>query len=232
MKNIRAVFWDIDGTMVMSETIHEAKTRYVASQHGITVTQEMRDGFYGTTDQNIHQNLMAMGATCTLDEYLETCIAYYHENLDVVVLREGFMEAFTYFETRGALQAAVSNGIKAFVDLNIDRAGLRDRLNVIIDVDYILAQGLNPKPAGDPYLEALRQVNESEGLDIQPSECLVVEDSPAGVRAGIAAGMQTIYWTLYPGKTKTEADYEAHTGAELIEIIVDLDAKAPAKASA
>lgn len=222
MKNIRAVFWDIDGTMVMSETIHEAKTRYVASQHGITVTQEMRDGFYGTTDQNIHQNLMTMGATCTLDEYLETCIAYYHENLDVVVLREGFMEAFTYFETRGAVQAAVSNGIKAFVDLNIDRAAIRDRLKAVIDVDYILAKGLNPKPAGDPYLEALRQVNEREGLSILPSECLVIEDSPAGVRAGKAAGMCTVCWSLYPGKTLPEADYEAHTGAELTDIAATL----------
>lgn len=219
MKNIRAVFWDIDGTMVMSETIHEAKTHHIAAKHGITVTQEMRDEFYGTTDQSVHKNLQDMGAACTLDEYLETSIRYYHDNLDVIVLRDGFMEAFTYFENNGVVQGAVSNGIKAFVDLNIKRAGIRDRLNVVIDVDYILARGLNPKPAGDPYLEALRQVNEMGGTDIKPSECLVVEDSPAGVRAGKDAGMQTIYWTLYPGKTKTEADYEAHTGADLMDVI-------------
>lgn len=216
---IRAVFWDIDGTMVMSEDIHEAKTHHMASRYGITVTREMQDSFYGTTDVGIHKFMQGLGMSCTLDEYMDYCIGYYRDNLHTVELRDGFMDAFTYFEENGIVQAAVSNGLLALVDLNIARTGLRGRLKTIIDVDYILAQGLNPKPAGDPYLEALRQVKAMDGVDIHPSECLVIEDSPAGVRAGKAAGMRTVYWTLYAGKTLPEADYEAHTGAELMEII-------------
>jgi sugar-phosphatase len=42
------------------------------------------------------------------------------------------------------------------------------------------------KPAPDPYLEAARR------LGVDPADCLVVEDAPAGVAAGIAAGAQVV----------------------------------------
>ena len=42
------------------------------------------------------------------------------------------------------------------------------------------------KPAPDGYLLAAQQLN------VQPTECAVIEDSPAGVKAGKAAGMQVV----------------------------------------
>ncbi len=42
------------------------------------------------------------------------------------------------------------------------------------------------KPDPDPYLLA------AELLGLRPEDCLVVEDAPAGVRAGLAAGMQVV----------------------------------------
>lgn len=217
--DIRAVFWDIDGTMVMSEPVHEGKTHYIASRYGITVTRAMQDSFYGTTDIAIHKFMQTLGMTCTFDEYMNDCIGYYRDNLQSIELRDGFMDAFDLFEQNGVIQSAVSNGVTPLVDFNIERTGLKDRLSVIVDVDYIIAQGLNPKPAADPYLEALRLVNEKSGLCIAPHQCLVVEDSPPGVRAGKAAGMNVIYWMLEPGKTRPEADYEAHTGQDLMDTI-------------
>jgi beta-phosphoglucomutase-like phosphatase (HAD superfamily) len=220
--NIRAVFWDVDGTMVMSEDVHHAKTRSIAARHGIVVTAEMEHGFYGTSDKNVHNILQNLGMPDTLEKYLESCIDYYRDNLHMVELREGFMEVFVYLEQSGALQCAVSNGVNALVQMNIERSSLGKRLKAVIDIDHIYASGLNPKPAADPYLEALRQINETEGLNIRPSECLVIEDSPTGARAGKAAGMNVILWKLFPEKTLPEADHEAHTGADLMEIIKTL----------
>jgi mannitol-1-/sugar-/sorbitol-6-phosphatase len=42
------------------------------------------------------------------------------------------------------------------------------------------------KPAPDPYLEAARR------LGVDPADCLVIEDAPAGIVAGRAAGMATL----------------------------------------
>jgi HAD superfamily hydrolase (TIGR01509 family) len=41
-----------------------------------------------------------------------------------------------------------------------------------------------PKPAPDLFLHAAHK------LGVAPSECVVIEDSPSGVRAAVAAGMQ------------------------------------------
>nr|POE88367.1 putative uncharacterized hydrolase [Quercus suber] len=58
------------------------------------------------------------------------------------------------------------------------------------------------KPAPDIYMVALESLNASNGLgcvgkDIRPDECLVFEDSVAGVEAGRRAGMRVV-WVPHP----------------------------------
>ncbi|KAG0504533.1 hypothetical protein KC19_N023800 [Ceratodon purpureus] len=52
----------------------------------------------------------------------------------------------------------------------------------------------NGKPAPDIFLEAARLLN------ADPSKCLVIEDAPAGVLAGKAAGMQVVAVPSMPSK--------------------------------
>ena len=64
-------------------------------------------------------------------------------------------------------------------------------------LDVILSREDVEKPKPDPeiYLLAARRLN------VVPSECLVLEDSPNGVRAGVAAGMNVIaFATPFTGK--------------------------------
>jgi mannitol-1-/sugar-/sorbitol-6-phosphatase len=57
------------------------------------------------------------------------------------------------------------------------------------------------KPDPEPYLKA------AQLLGIKPSECLVIEDAPAGIRAARAAGMKVIGITsTYPASALHEAD--------------------------
>lgn len=68
-------------------------------------------------------------------------------------------------------------------------------------------QSKNGKPAGDIFLLALERINASltddvpgdgEGGRVRPDECLVFEDSIAGVAAGRAAGMR-VCWVPHRG---------------------------------
>ena len=60
------------------------------------------------------------------------------------------------------------------------------------------------KPAPDIFLQCLKRINDSLGgadeqqQQIQPEQCLVFEDSTAGVQAGRAAGMR-VAWVPHPG---------------------------------
>lgn len=63
--------------------------------------------------------------------------------------------------------------------------------------------GKSGKPAPDIFLLALQRINDSLGQDggkepIKPNECLVFEDSIAGVEAGRRAGMRVV-WVPHPG---------------------------------
>ena len=57
----------------------------------------------------------------------------------------------------------------------------------------------NGKPAPDMFLLA------AERLGVAPDQCIVIEDSPPGVQAGVAAGMHTI-GVSRTGATLTGAD--------------------------
>lgn len=67
------------------------------------------------------------------------------------------------------------------------------------------------KPAPDIYLVALQSLNsaaDSGGKAILPSECLVFEDSVAGVEAGRRAGMRVV-WVPHPD---VALEYQARQG--------------------
>lgn len=222
MREIRAVFWDVDGTMVMSEPVHDAKMVHIANTHGVTLTPETVALFHGSGDRRAYEIMQGAGMPGTLEQFLDACHVYYSDNLHTIAVREGFAEAFAYFDARGFPQAAVSNGVAPLVDMNIGLTGVREKFKAILDLDYMHENGLNPKPAADPYLDALRQINKGQAEPIRPDQCLVVEDSPTGIAAGNAAGMTTIFWRLSPEKTMEMADYTAFTGAELMDIVRDL----------
>jgi len=66
------------------------------------------------------------------------------------------------------------------------------------------------KPDPEPYLKA------AELLRVKPSDCLVIEDAPAGIRAARAAGMKVIAITsTYPASELKEADAVVKALAEI-----------------
>lgn len=218
-KNIRAVFWDIDGTMVMSEPVHEAKMGHIAGLHKITLPDDVHARFHGAGDYVAYQIMCEHGFLGTQDDFLTACSTYYQSQLHTVNLRDGFMSAFTHFEDRGIVQCAVSNGTADLVVMNIDRAGIQARLAAVVDLDYVESRGLRGKPAADPYLEALRLINEGADETLSPEECLVIEDSMTGVKAAKAAGMKVIFWKLLPELSNPLADFEAHTAEDIMDVL-------------
>ena len=79
--------------------------------------------------------------------------------------------------------AVVSNSRLARVQASVRRAGLTEIFGTRV---FSAEQVARPKPYPDVYLFAAQQ------LGVEPSRCLVVEDSVAGLNAARAAGMKTI----------------------------------------
>jgi HAD superfamily hydrolase (TIGR01509 family) len=85
---------------------------------------------------------------------------------------------------RGVAPLAVaSGGMRQYVELTLQAIGIQEWFGTIVCVeDY-----LRPKPFPDPFLEAARR------LRVSATECLVFEDSPLGVAAAAAAGMECVF---------------------------------------
>ncbi|GAA5987489.1 hypothetical protein JCM11641_003846 [Rhodosporidiobolus odoratus] len=50
----------------------------------------------------------------------------------------------------------------------------------------------NGKPNPDPYLKGMDEIRKLAGADFEPSDILVVEDAPSGLKSGLAAGCKTL----------------------------------------
>ena len=75
-----------------------------------------------------------------------------------------------------------SGALRAEILAILDAAGLTSAFRVIVAADDVTAC----KPSPMPYLSA------AAGLGVEPRHCVAVEDSPAGLEAARAAGMQTV----------------------------------------
>ena len=116
-----------------------------------------------------------------------------------VPLKQGVLEFLKYCkECNIRTGIATSNG-RDMVDAVVESLQIGDYLDVITTACEVKAG----KPEPDIYLEVARR------LGVEPSECLVFEDIPAGITAGKRAGMQVI---------AVEDDFSKHMKPEKLEL--------------
>ncbi|MDR3529674.1 MAG: HAD-IA family hydrolase [Rhodopila sp.] len=96
----------------------------------------------------------------------------------------GAREALQATTTLGLPFRIASNSSREEMAAKFSRAGLSDLVDGRIHSAYdLIAQGKRGKPDPDLFLQA------AAAEDVPPAACLVIEDSLAGVRAAVAAGM-------------------------------------------
>jgi HAD superfamily hydrolase (TIGR01509 family) len=97
------------------------------------------------------------------------------------VWRPGARELLAAVRSAGLRSALVTATRRRLVEVALGTIG-RSWFDVLVTGDEII----NPKPDPEPYLTAARL------LGVDPSRCVAVEDSPAGVRSALAAGCTVI----------------------------------------
>ncbi len=90
----------------------------------------------------------------------------------------------------GTPAGLASNAEPANIDLILDGAKLRHRFQAVVSGEQVE----RPKPHPDIYLRA------AELLGVSPGNCIVFEDSPVGVSAGLAAGARVVGVETHPGE--------------------------------
>jgi HAD superfamily hydrolase (TIGR01509 family) len=182
------VIFDCDGVLVDSEPISNRIVSQMLAETGIALSaDEIMERFMGRTLQHcldsIAQMLGGKAPAGFAEEYDRRAHAAFKDELSAVPGITAVLDAL-------AIPCCVaSSGSHAKMRTTLGLVGLLPRFEGRLFSATEVARG---KPAPDVFLHAARCCN------ARPTACLVIEDAPAGVAAGVAAGM-TVY--AYAGHT-------------------------------
>ena len=174
---LEAVLWDMDGTLVRTEELwllSEERTMADFGSHWDAQDQAVAVG--GPLDRVI--NYMATRVGRPEAEVADRIIAEIEELMRTshIAWMPGARELHDEIAAADIPQGLVSNSWRELVD-----AALTD-LNTAFEVVIAGDEVAHPKPDPEPYASACAR------LGARPEHTVVLEDSPTGVTAGLAAG--------------------------------------------
>jgi HAD superfamily hydrolase (TIGR01509 family) len=174
-----AVLFDMDGLLVDSEPVWFDVEAEVMAGLGVRWTKADQAACVGgPTDRSSAYMLDLAGSDLRVEELEGRLVAGMVDRLHRhVPLRPGAVDLVDAVRSAGVPAALVSSSHRLLVDAALTGLG-RERFDVTIAGDEI-EYG---KPGPEPYLAACAW------LDVAPSRCVVLEDSPVGVASGQAAG--------------------------------------------
>lgn len=181
----KAVYWDMDGTLIDSEPLHEQALIAVLTSLGITPPADLHDRVVGIAARPVYDMMREeFGLDLPFDDWILRKYVYYMEHAARLKPRPGAIEIFRDLKALGVAQAIVSNSDRLIVEINLRAIG--------IDAPGIKTVTRNDVRAGKPDPEPFLRAAYLTG--VEPAESCVIEDSPTGATAGVAAGMRTLFW--------------------------------------
>ena len=191
---VKGILCDFDGVLVDSEPIRFKAGAQAFAEIGESLTWERFVKFWlGRTDEAGLRDLLGGRFEAEGRRIIERRNALYEGRLDEV---PGSSDALRFIPRvpEGIQFAVVTGSRRLEVEAILWRLATSERIQALITAeDYTQA-----KPAPDPFLIAARRLN------LQPVSCLVIEDSPAGVAAALAAGMPVVAVDRRPGESQLD----------------------------
>ncbi len=183
--NYAALLLDFDGTTVDSEPLHGRAHQQLLASKGIDISEQEILGNIGKSDRLFYLDLMKrFNITGDVMEWMagkmEFLKAIYRK--EGLQLRPGITAVLQDAEEQGVPVILVTSTEREVAALGLQIIGLDRRISSRICSEDVV----NRKPHPEPYLLAAKR------LSVPAERCLVLEDSPNGIKSGVAAGATVI----------------------------------------
>lgn len=179
-----AFIFDMDGVVVDSNPYHKIALKQFCKKYGHDLDEEqLRKRIYGRANKDWIPDIFGEISQEKLKAYEEEKEALFRELYkDDIRPLDGLI---TFLEEASALKipcAIATSAPRANVDFTLSKTGTEKYFPVILDESFVT----RGKPDPEIYLKT------AQALHFPPEQCVVFEDSLAGVAAGKAAGCRVV----------------------------------------
>ena len=196
MTKIKAVLFDMDGVLIDAKDWHYEALNEALNLFGVEISRY--DHLHTFDGLPTKVKLKMLAEQYYLPEELHTFINKVKQKNTIKKVSERCHPLFQHeyalsrLSAEGYKIAVCSNSIRNTIESMMNAAQLTQYLDLIVSNEDVS----KAKPDPEMYLTAIKK------FDLQPEECLVIEDNPNGVKAGIASGahvlkVETVYDVNY-----------------------------------
>lgn len=208
---IRAIIFDFNGVIADDETPHLHCFQQALAEYGLSITKEDYYGTYLGMDERTCATALLTASRGACDHDVLRAIMDRKATLFrayTAIHKPALFPGIVEFVQRAGARyrlAIATGGRREQIDHALQGTAIERNFAVIVSADDI-ATG-KPDPA--IYQATLKRLNAADPRPplITAAQCVVVEDSLAGIRSAKAAGMKVLALaTTYPPEQLTEAD--------------------------
>lgn len=199
--NLRALLFDMDGTLFQTEEIHGEVLRQMARDWGLQPPfppHEVEARLKGMSDRQVMElarHWPGFPADMTAERFVADKNSRLIEMIPQVKMQSWLSPAITRLiqqaRQSGVMTAVVTSSERAITDMLLSLSGLDKQMDLVLTLQDVKFA----KPHPWPYLQAMLT------LGIGPREALIFEDSPPGLASAVASGARVIqvdWWTATP----------------------------------
>lgn len=182
---MKAAIFDMDGVIVDSEPLHFMVDKIVLKNIGVTESEDYLEKFVGYTNpemwqQIIYEKKLNYTAEELIKSQIELKLDYLKNNNFNPI--DGILDLLIKLDKEQYKMAIASSSPRIFIEAIVKKLRIDNFFSVIISAEEVA----NGKPEPDVFLKAV------ELLNIDPSDCFIIEDSKSGVTAANKAGIRCI----------------------------------------
>jgi HAD superfamily hydrolase (TIGR01509 family) len=186
MARVKAILWDMDGTLVDTEPRWGEATYAMAAEMGRELTPEVRATTVGGTADGTVRLCAQWAGLDPTDEEVGEWIRWVYDHVSRLFaegldLLPGVTDLLAEGSASGVPMMVVTNTFRSLTDQALETIGAEHFVGSVCGDEV---------PAGKPdptcYLAAARR------LGVAPDDCLVFEDSTNGMTAAVRAGCRVV----------------------------------------
>lgn len=177
------ILFDCDGVLVDSEQWSCGAWIPVLKKHGIDVELADIQVFLGRSDASVLAHYARQTGRSLSDDLIgEKESVYFDLARGALETFPGLIDLLDRLAEQKVPMAVASSGRPHKIRFSLEQVGLLDRFDILCSASEV-ERG---KPAPDLFIHAAQK------MSIPPHQCIVIEDSTAGIQAAAAAGMSVL----------------------------------------